>query len=455
MSSSTIADTSNLHQRNVERDINTNATRLSNSENKKAAAAATTIGAPTTDDDMEPLPSQPSGAHMLNEPGSLQNYMQYLEGSLVRFDPRWRNWIIRGIFSFIMIALFGKLVAMGPLVVSVVILLIQVKCFQEIINIGYVVYKSHNLPWFRTLSWYFLFTSDYWLYGESLIHHFGSLMNKNNFLQPLVTYHRMIAFLLYISGFVGFIFSLKKTYYLKQFTLFGYTHITLMILVTSSHQMIQNICEGMIWFLFPVSLIICNDIMAYVFGFFYGRTPLTKLSPKKTWEGFIGGGISTLIVGFVLAGIFSHYQFFVCPLEYDEELEGISTSCIPLPLFQKTTYLMPRPFSFLKRTLELYPFQLHSLILSLFASSIGPFGGFFASGFKRAFRIKDFAATIPGHGGFVDRFDCQIIMALFTNVYISTFARVASPNKLLQQVLALTPENRDEFLRLLRNYIKE
>ncbi|CAF1370418.1 unnamed protein product [Adineta steineri] len=375
MSSSTIADTSNLHQRNVERDINTNATRLSNSENKKAAAAAaTTIGAPTTDDDMEPLPSQPSGAHMLNEPGSLQNYMQYLEGSLVRFDPRWRNWIIRGIFSFIMIALFGKLVAMGPLVVSVVILLIQVKCFQEIINIGYVVYKSHNLPWFRTLS---------------------------------------------------------------------------------CHQMIQNICEGMIWFLFPVSLIICNDIMAYVFGFFYGRTPLTKLSPKKTWEGFIGGGISTLIVGFVLAGIFSHYQFFVCPLEYDEELEGISTSCIPLPLFQKTTYLMPRPFSFLKRTLELYPFQLHSLILSLFASSIGPFGGFFASGFKRAFRIKDFAATIPGHGGFVDRFDCQIIMALFTNVYISTFARVASPNKLLQQVLALTPENRDEFLRLLRNYIKE
>jgi hypothetical protein len=46
-------------------------------------------------------------------------------------------------------------------------------------------------------------------------------------------------------------------------------------------------------------------------------------------------------------------------------------------------------------------------------------------------------------------------MALFTNVYISTFARIASPNKLLQQVLALTPENRDEFLRLLRNHFKE
>ena len=46
-------------------------------------------------------------------------------------------------------------------------------------------------------------------------------------------------------------------------------------------------------------------------------------------------------------------------------------------------------------------------------------------------------------------------MALFTNVYISTLARVTSPNKLLQQVLTLTPENREEFLRLLRNHIKE
>jgi CDP-diglyceride synthetase len=34
----------------------------------------------------------------------------------------------------------------------------------------------------------------------------------------------------------------------------------------------------------PASLVVCNDIMAYMFGFFFGRTPLIKLSPKKTWE---------------------------------------------------------------------------------------------------------------------------------------------------------------------------
>ena len=227
---------SDLHQRQVEREITTNKTRLSKKDGP---------GAPTTeDDDMEPLPSQPSGANMIIEESTIQGYMQYIDGLLSGLNQRWRNWIIRGIFSFIMITAFAKLVSMGPLVVSLLVLLIQIKCFQEIINIGYYVYKSHNLPWFRTLSWYFLFTSNYWLYGESLIHHFGFLMNRNNFLQPLVTYHRMIAFLLYTSGFVGFVVSLKKTYYLKQFTLFGYTHITLLILVTSSHQMIQNICEG-------------------------------------------------------------------------------------------------------------------------------------------------------------------------------------------------------------------
>ncbi|CAF4600234.1 unnamed protein product, partial [Rotaria sp. Silwood2] len=198
MSSSLTSDTSNLYQRNIERDLNTKATRLLKKENTAGAV-------PTTEDDeMEPLPSQPSGANIIVEHPTIQTFTLYSDQLLSGFDPRWRNWIIRGIFSFIMIIGFVKLINMGAHVVSLVILLIQIKCFQEIINIGYVVYKSHNLPWFRTLSWYFLFTSNYWLYGESLIHHFGFLMNKNNFLQPLVTYHRMIAFLLYTSGFVGF-----------------------------------------------------------------------------------------------------------------------------------------------------------------------------------------------------------------------------------------------------------
>ncbi|XP_033981887.1 phosphatidate cytidylyltransferase 2-like isoform X1 [Trematomus bernacchii] len=78
--------------------------------------------------------------------------------------------------------------------------------------------------------------------------------------------------------------------------------------------------------------------------------------------------------------------------------------------------------------------QHRSLLL---ASIMGPFGGFFASGFKRAFKIKEFANTIPGHGGIMDRFDCQYLMATFVNIYIASFIRGPNPSKVIQQLLAL------------------
>lgn len=53
-------------------------------------------------------------------------------------------------------------------------------------------------------------------------------------------------------------------------------------------------------FLLPASLIAINDVAAYFFGFFFGKTPLIKLSPKKTWEGFIGASVATVISAFVV-----------------------------------------------------------------------------------------------------------------------------------------------------------
>ena len=59
--------------------------------------------------------------------------------------------------------------------------------------------------------------------------------------------------------------------------------------------------EGLIWFIMPIMMVIINDIMAYMFGFTMGRTPLIQLSPKKTWEGFIGGGFATVVMSLGLA----------------------------------------------------------------------------------------------------------------------------------------------------------
>ena len=61
--------------------------------------------------------------------------------------------------------------------------------------------------------------------------------------------------------------------------------------------------------------------------------------------------------------------------------------------------------------------------MAIFASLVAPFGGFFASGFKRAFNIKDFGHSIPGHGGMTDRMDCQCVCSCFSNLLsLTSFA---------------------------------
>jgi phosphatidate cytidylyltransferase len=187
-----------------------------------------------------------------------------------------------------MIAGFGVLIYLGPLALMVCVFVVQVKCFSEIINIGYAVYKMDNLPWFRSLSWYFLVTSNYFFYGETLVEQFGVVINNVDFLPSLVRYHRLISFMMYMLGFVWFVLSLVKRYYLRQFSLFAWTHVALLCVVTQSYLIIQNMFEGLIWLIMPVMMVIINDVMAYMFGFTMGRTPLIQLSPKKTWEGFIG-----------------------------------------------------------------------------------------------------------------------------------------------------------------------
>ena len=72
-------------------------------------------------------------------------------------------------------------------------------------------------------------------------------------------------------------------------------------------------------------------------------------------------------------------------------------------------------------TLSLTNLQFHSLFIGLFASSIAPMGGLFASGFKRGIKIKDFADTIPGHGGVTDRMDCEMLNGAFVYIYLSQF----------------------------------
>uniref|UniRef100_A0A8I3WLZ1 Phosphatidate cytidylyltransferase n=3 Tax=Callithrix jacchus TaxID=9483 RepID=A0A8I3WLZ1_CALJA len=380
---------------------------------------------------------------------------EVLNRALSNLSSRWKNWWVRGILTLAMIAFFFIIIYLGPMVLMIIVMCVQIKCFHEIITIGYNVYHSYDLPWFRTLSWYFLLCVNYFFYGETVTDYFFTLVQREEPLRILSKYHRFISFTLYLIGFCMFVLSLVKKHYRLQFYMFGWTHVTLLIVVTQSHLVIHNLFEGMIWFIVPISCVICNDIMAYMFGFFFGRTPLIKLSPKKTWEGFIGGFFATVVFGLLLSYVMSGYRCFVCPVEYNNDTNSFTVDCEPSDLFRLQEYNIPGVIQSVIgwKTVRMYPFQIHSIALSTFASLIGPFGGFFASGFKRAFKIKDFANTIPGHGGIMDRFDCQYLMATFVNVYIASFIRGPNPSKLIQQFLTLRPDQQLHIFNTLQSHL--
>jgi len=276
----------------------------------------------------------------------------------------------------------------------------------------------------------------------------------------------MISFTLYTIGFMGFVMSLKKGYLKQQFGLFCWVHMSLLLIVASSHFIVNNILEGLIWFWVPASLVICNDCFAYIWGITVGRTPLIKLSPKKTVEGFVGAFISTVIFSVFWGTYFIKFNYMICPVQDLGVSAWSSMQCTPNPVFVWRTILLWRPLAVCLTTLgghtvttiSYAPYQLHLLLLACFASLVAPFGGFFASGFKRAFNIKDFGHSIPGHGGMTDRMDCQFLMGVFTYVYYSSLIRVhrVTVGGILQTIVSsLTVEQQLEIIRDLTRYLEK
>jgi phosphatidate cytidylyltransferase len=128
---------------------------------------------------------------------------------------------------------------------------------------------------------------------------------------------------------------------------------------------------GMKWVALPAALVIINDTMAFFFGIAFGKHKLLPvISPSKTWEGFLGAALSTVLAAYYL-----------------------------------------------------FESKQDAIFLSLVVSFIGPFGGFLGSMIKRAYAQKDFGSLFPGHGGFVDRLDCQLILAPIVFLYLTLIGK--------------------------------
>ena len=121
-------------------------------------------------------------------------------------------------------------------------------------------------------------------------------------------------------------------------------------------------------------LIWANDTGAYLTGMSIGRHKLMeRISPKKTWEGFIGGIIIASLIAWFLSGWLGVVD------------------------------------------------KIHWIIIALIVSVAGTYGDLIESMLKRSIGVKDSGTIMPGHGGFLDRFDSAIISFPLVYLFISLF----------------------------------
>jgi len=368
---------------------------------------------------------------------------------------KWNDLKIRVKWSVLMASLFFLILFTGHIYSSIMVALIIMSIFYELIDLQNFKERNSEIKNYYFISWYILSLGMYFCYIRILKDKI-SFLTQYPIFYFLLKYHKFICFMLYCLGFLLFLKSLRKGYYRYQFRQFAYIHIIFLIFGYSSSMIISNIFNGIIWFLLPVSCVVINDITAYFWGRMCGKHSLSPLSPKKTWEGFIGAFFSTLVWCYFYSKLLSRYEMFLCPVE---KLSIVpfnlnSIHCDVSELLRKYEF----SFSIFNKVFKftLTNLQFHSLSIGLFASSIAPLGGLFASGFKRSIKIKDFADTIPGHGGVTDRMDCQMLNGAFVYIYLSQFVfydEAKIMNGIIKKILKLNHDDQIAIFERLKTIL--
>lgn len=410
-------------------------------------------------------------------------------------ESRLQKIINRVVFAVGMFGIFAGTVYMGHIFISFLVTIIELLLFRELVRVRYNAHFDRvkdKIPLFRTTQWCWFVTAMFYTHSDF----FSDLSQSNQELHYLLWYLKYlptISFILYSGTFVLTITTLQTGHIKFQMNQLCWTVLVILLTVGQLKYVFHNIFNGLIWFVLPCCLVFVNDIMAYVSGMAYGRKfiqrPFIRFSPNKTWEGFIGGWIFTMITAWYLSRYLSKFtwmtcstnkfrndqlvcdaddifteaqthfpaQIFdpfprglvrmipniveICTVKDASSLEGtVLTRCVSGEASQS--------FHHFELTLKFIPIQIHALWLALFASLVAPFGGFLASAMKRAYGIKDFDSIIPGHGGVMDRMDCQFLLALYTWVHYNTFVKLATVSvpRLTYLYSMLTEQEKKDFL---------
>lgn len=262
--------------------------------------------------------------------------LNWADHALARLPPRWRNWITRVISGLSLISGFSFLVSLGPSGLFFLTFLVIFASYNEVLKMGMRLCGVDDMSkWCWTL--YFIV---HWLViSGDLVQNWDPSVP---FLPSLFKYNVAFGFAGYLALLIYFVMTMKDQEYMRKYALFAWCHLWLLFFVVPCHLLNKATMSGIIWYVMPMSIITINDIGAYMVGFFGGKTPLIKMSPKKTKEGFIGGGLITLLLGTV----FTYYlmtPYLVCPVQSNPNyLTGLwmylsgSSSSDYLPLFTVT-----------------------------------------------------------------------------------------------------------------------
>ena len=269
------------------------------------------------------------------------------------------------------------IIHMGPVALMLLSIIAAMGCYHEITIISYNVHRASNVPWIRSLCYYYLFTLLYLFYGDSIARHVndaliaandnavdvidastaprddvrndaiaaaaagippatsvvvsGGVGGISDFLESVERFHPTTSFVLYVIGLAaGFLpltikaakrgvggkkrrskgggtgesstssvasalppsrlephqppsnSSSATALLKKQFVIFAWSHMALLLILFPSHFAVVNIAVGgHLWFLIPVSIVIFNDIAAYVFGFCFGKLPFLIVGNER------------------------------------------------------------------------------------------------------------------------------------------------------------------------------
>ena len=196
------------------------------------------------------------------------------------------------------------------------------------------------------------------------------LSNLNDRSLEFLVDYRIISFIIFmILSPMVFIHDFKKYNINDALYLLG----SIFFLGLSFNYLITIRMLNLNYLIFLLLITIFTDTFAYVTGMLIGKHKMSKIvSPKKTWEGFVGGSIF---------GTFISSVFYISAFEYQGSIIGL-------------------------------------ILVVLLLTMIGQLGDLILSSIKRYYKIKDFGNIIPGHGGILDRLDSILFVLLaFSFIY--------------------------------------